>query len=70
MRVKGKVRDGKVILPDGVVLLEGAEVDVICKDEVSKGKDLSRRVEAFRARLKPLGVSVVELIREGRRRRG
>ena len=68
MRVKGKVRDGKVVLSEGVALPEGAEVEVFCKDEHSKGEDLVRRIEAFRKRLKPLGVSVIELIREGRRR--
>ena len=70
MRVKGRAHNGTVVLPDGVELPEGAEVEVVCEDERSKGRDLVRRIEAFRKRLKPLGVSVIELIREGRRRQG
>ena len=68
MRVKGKVRNGKVVLPEGIQLPEGAEVDVICKEERSKGEDLLRRIEEMRSRLPPLDVSVLELIRDGRRR--
>lgn len=67
MRVKGKVRDGKVVLPEGVELPEGAEVEVVCRER-SKGEDLLRRIEALRSRLPPLDVSVLELIRDGRRR--
>ena len=68
MRVKGKVQNGKVVLPEGVALPEGAEVEVTCKDERSKGEDLLRRIEEMRSRLPPLDVSVLDLIRDGRRR--
>ena len=67
MRVKGKVLNGKVVLPEGVKLPEGAEVEIISPEERAASEDWMRRAGELRRRIGGLGGAVVELIREGRR---
>ncbi len=67
MRVRGKVRKGKVVVPEGVKLPEGTEVEVVCREDKGTPGDWVRRAEQLRRRIGGLGVSVIELIRHGRR---
>ena len=63
MKLRGRVRNGKVELPEGVRLPEGMEVEftAMSRDE------WMRRAEELRRRVGGLGVDIVELIRRGRR---
>ena len=63
MKFRGKVRNGKVELSEGVHLPEGAEVEVTAMSR----EEWIRRARELRKKIGGLGVDIVELIRRGRR---